>query len=494
MKNIILPPHLNKKLIISSILFYLFIVFSVIALVNPKWGVGYAETQYHRGLDIVFAVDVSRSMDVRDLQIGNMQHSRLERGLSIAKQAVVFVPGCRTAAAIGRGRGYLSVPLTYGNEAILNFFESLDSSSMTGRSTNLQVLIESSIDAFQSSSPARKIIVLISDGESHYGVIRNALNQCIRDGIVIIAVAVGSDEGMVVPGLNLQEDDSPPISRRDMQTMRMAAERTGGVYIDGNREDAASILNAQLLSFSQGQDRAALAVDKQTEPKQRRILFVIFALILYGASKFVLRSRNQKSKIDSKIKNSAAASLAVFILLFTSCSEGKLLLMEANFLFSRGRYDEAGAAYYKALEHEDASPYAEYGLGITYHFMDENTTALNRYVNSHEKLIGISGTEHNELRYRIQYNSGIIYFEEGNFDAAASAFREALKIAPSKIDAKRNLEISLMSIARETSQERQPEEGHDEAKEMIFQMIQQQEQQFWQSGEWAEERFTGNDW
>ena len=482
MKNIKLPSRLKRKLTVSSILFYLFIVFSVIAVINPKWGVGYAETQYQKGLDVVFAIDVSRSMDVRDIQAGNIDHSRLERGLSVAKQAVVSVQGYRTAAAIGRGRGYLSVPLSYDNEAVLNFLESLNTSSMTGRSTNLQALIESSAEAFQDSSPARKVIVLISDGESHFGVIRNALNRCIQDGIIIIAIAIGSDVGTKVPGTEVPGADD--ISRRDTQTMRMAAERTGGVYIDGNGEDAASILTAQLLSFAQGQGAVLADTEdsRQTEPKQRRNLFVILAIISYGLSKFVLRTKK------------TAALLTTMVVLLTSCTEGKLLLMEANFLFSRGRYDEAGAVYYKALDHEDASPYAEYGLGITYHFMDENSTALNRYVNSHEKLMGASGTEHNELRYRLQYNSGIIYFEEGNFDAAAAAFKEALKISPSKIDAKRNLEISLMSIARETSQERQPEQGFEETKEMLFQMIQQQEQQFWQSGEWAEERFTGPDY
>ena len=487
-----LPPHLKRKLKASSILFYLFIIFSITAIANPKWGVGYVETQYYRGIDVVFAIDVSRSMDVRDIQIGNIDSSRLEQGRSIAKQAIVSVQGSRTAAAIGRGRGYLSVPLSYSNEAVLNFLESLDSSSMTGRSTNLQALIESSVEAFQDSSPARKVIVLISDGESHFGVIRNALNRCIQDGVIVIAVAIGSDVGTEIPGTEIPGiEDTPPISRRDSQTMRMAAERTGGVYIDGNRNDAASILTAQLLSLAQGQ-RTMLAdngSDRQTEPKQRRNLFVILAIISYIASKFVLRTRK-----TNRANTSLTAFLTVIVLLFTSCTEGKLLLMEANFLFSRGRYDEAGAVYHKALDHEDASPYAEYGLGVTYHFMDENSTALNRYANSHEKLMGLSSSEHKELRYRLQYNSGIIYFEEGNFDAAAAAFREALKIAPSKIDAKRNLEISLMSITKETSQERQPEQGYEETKEMLFQMIQQQEQQFWQSGEWAEERFTGPDW
>ena len=57
---------LKKKLLVSEILFYLFLLFAVIALIGPKWGVGYAPIEYRKGLDVIFAIDISRSMDIRD--------------------------------------------------------------------------------------------------------------------------------------------------------------------------------------------------------------------------------------------------------------------------------------------------------------------------------------------------------------------------------------------------------------------------------------------
>ena len=481
MKKIQLPPYLQKKVLLSNILFFLFFVFSIIALINPKWGTDYAAVEFRRGLDTVFAIDISRSMDIRDIQSGG---SRLERGLSIAKEAALAVPGGRFAAAIGRSRGYLSVPLTYDNEAVINFLESLDTSAMTGRSTNLQSLVEAAADAFQTAGAARRVIVLISDGEAHFGILRNALNQCIKDEITIIAVGVGSDEGREVDGIELAAGAAIPISRRDSASLRMAAERTGGIYIDGNREDAASHLRVQLLQLIQGQNFSPDS-ERQTEPKQRRSLFVILAIIAYGLSKFVTAGC---------LRGKTTAAAIIFILLFSSCTEGKLLLIEANYLYSRGRYDEAAVPYLKALEHEDAAPYAEYGLGITYYSMDEEQAALNYYTNSQERLKNISAAEHRELRYRIHYNTGIINFEAGDYNAAAAAFKEALKIDSSKIDAKRNLEISLMSIAGDSSRERQPE-IYNETKEILFEYARQQEQPYWQSGEWqADEKFDGPDY
>jgi Ca-activated chloride channel family protein len=102
--------------------------------------------------------------------------------------------------------------------------------------------------------------------------------------------------------------------------------------------------------------------------------------------------------------------------------------------------------------------------------------------------------EHRELRYRNYYNSGIIYFDEGNFNSAAEAFREALRIDPKKTEAKRNLEISLMSIQIK-AEKKNNTETRSETREIIFNYLKQHEQQQWKSRDWMpEERFTGHDY
>jgi len=500
-----IPKELRKKLRASVFCFIAFAIFAIIAAIGPRWGTGFAASEYRRGLDVVFAIDVSRSMDIRDIQPSpkgegspldtqpspanqrftgegspldaqtDSAQSRLERGLAIAKESAVSLAPARFAAAIGRGRGYLTVPLTYDSDAALAFLNSLDGSSMTGRSTNLESLLEAAADAFQESSPARKVIVLISDGESHAGILRNALNRCVRDGIIVSAIAVGSDEGRPVP--NDSEDASVPaaVSRRDTAVMRSAAERTGGVYIDANRGDAASSLSSFLLSLAQETGGGS-----RSESKQQRTFFIILAIIAYGACKFA-----------PLLPRLPLFSMLAIFLIFTSCSKGKLLLIEANYLNSRARYDEAIIPYLKALNYDDSSPYAEYGLGLAFYSLDEGKAALKRYENSQKMLEPFSNNEHRELRYRNHYNSGIIFFEEGDFHSAAAAFREALRADPGRIEAKRNLELSLMSI----TMDKDTEERETRRREILFDYLQEQEQQHWESREWAaEERFTGPDY
>jgi Ca-activated chloride channel family protein len=471
-----LPKELNKKLRASVFFFCVFAALAVIAAAGPRWGTGFAAAEYRRGLDAVFAIDVSRSMDIRDAQTDSAQ-SRLERGLAIAKESAASAAPARLAAAIGRGRGYLAVPLTYDSEAALAFLQSLDGSSMTGRSTNLEALLDAAADAFLESSPARKVIVLVSDGESHSGILRNALNRCVRKGVIVCAVAVGSDEGSSVPDDPRNPQSAAAVSRRDASVMRTAAERTGGIYIDGSRNDAAANLSFYLKSLAQEAGGGG-----HSEPKQQRSFFIMLAIIAYGIC-----------KAAPLLPRLPFFSLFAIFMILSSCSKGKLLLIEANYLNSRGRYDEAIVRYLNALNYEDSSPYAEYGLGLTFYSLDEGKAALKRYENSQKKLETFADSEHRELRYRNHYNSGVILFEQGDFHSAADAFKEALRADPARIEAKRNLELSLLSITIEKDSEKR--EKRHETREILFEYMQEREQQQWKSREWsAEEEFTGPDY
>jgi Ca-activated chloride channel family protein len=472
-----LPVELRRKLGFSVVYFRVFIICAIIALAGPRWGIGSSVSEYRRGIDVVFAIDVSRSMDIRDVQTsGEESQSRLERGLFIARESVKTVSGARFAAVYGRSKGYLAVPLTWDNEAVLGFLETVDGFSMTGRSTNLEALLDTAASAFQSSSPARKVIVLVSDGETLEGSIKNAVNRRVKDGYIITTVAAGSDEGRPVLTDADSSDNSAVISRRDSAPLYMASERTGGVYIDANRNDAISILAAHLYSLA----RESKPQGGRNESKERRTLFIILAIIAYAASKFTPLL--------------SPASIITLAIVFSSCSQGKVILMEANYQNSRGRYDEAIVSYLKAMNYEEAAPYAEYGLGLTFYLLDENKPALKRFEESNKMLQSLPANEHHELRYRTSYNAGVVLFSEGDYQAAANAFKVALRENPRRIEAKRNLELSLMSIARETGKNGEVQR-EDKVRDVLFEYIRDKEEQQWKGMEWApEEKPTGPDY
>jgi len=168
--------------------------------------------------------------------------------------------------------------------------------------------------------------------------------------------------------------------------------------------------------------------------------------------------------------------------------------MEANFLSNRGFYTEAISTYLRALSCERAAPYAEYGLASTFLALEEAQAALDRY-NEALRSLERNRINHPELRYRIYYNMGIIYFEMGEYSEAAQAFRQALTLDGSRLEAKRNLELSLLTVAR--SPPPQPaymQEGTGNEQEssrlstlVLFEYLRQKEQERWRSREWAGE-------
>ncbi|MDR3170981.1 MAG: VWA domain-containing protein [Treponema sp.] len=275
--------ELRLRYVCSCLAFGLFLASLIIALAGPRWGRRIVP-EYRRGVDVVLALDVSRSMEVREGDI-----SRLDRALLIAHDFAEHAEG-RLGAAIGKGIGVLAVPLTYDTGAVLTFLEGLTGSAVTGRGTNLETLIDAASRAFQTALPARQVIVLFSDGESLSGSLSAAIDRVLEAGITLVAVGMGSETGGPVPqaldplspeGAPLDTRGIPPISYRRGEILRGAAERTGGRYVDGNREDAVPVLTAYIRSLTP--EAGVSGYHLETRPRQR--LFILIALLFLGVSK-----------------------------------------------------------------------------------------------------------------------------------------------------------------------------------------------------------------
>jgi len=304
-----LPEPLKRKLSASRLFFCLFLAFLITAAAGPRYAApvktdpptatpqaagAAAQTAGNNGraVDVVIAVDVSKSMLANDgAPAGGSADgvTRLKRGTSIAAKAVAALPGARFAVAVSRNRGIVAVPLTWDDGAVLAFLETVDGSSLTGRGTNLESLLEAGAGAFRPSFPSKRVILLVSDGEALTGSIKNALAYCASNDITVTSILTGGDAGAPVPG-GAGPDGEEIISRRDAAVMKTAAGQTGGIFIDANREDAEDVLIRYLRSLSpETGNRGNGETDREL-----RSLFLLLAIASYGASKLCLLDFRRK--------------------------------------------------------------------------------------------------------------------------------------------------------------------------------------------------------
>jgi Ca-activated chloride channel family protein len=185
------------------------------------------------------------------------------------------------------------------------------------------------------------------------------------------------------------------------------------------------------------------------------------------------------------------------LLLLCGCSRisGKLLVMEGNFFHSRELYNEAITAFLKAREDPEAEPYAEYGLGSVYLSLNEGEAARERFAAAAAALGDGPAPGHQDLIFRIHYNTGVVYFEKEQYGEAAAAFRRALETEGGHIEAKRNLELSLLSLARQNgaagavrgdSGQEGTESQTNTRIEALFEYLRRKEQDQWKSREWID--------
>ena len=498
--------ELRQRLVISDIFFLLFMCFLIIALAGPRWGVRIVN-DHRRGVDVILAFDLSQSMNVNDCYDSSGRISRLDRAVDIAWEMIVSLSDVRLGVAIGKGSGVLAIPLTYDVETIFNFLHGLDTESITGRGTNLENLVNAASVSFQDSIPSRRAIILFSDGEALSGSFQAAVEKIRRTGITLSAAGLGTEEGGQVPsGLPftrsqeflLTEDGVPVISARQEGILRFGAGRSGGVYVDGGRKDAAQLLANYVNSLSA--ESRLYGYRREANPRWQFFIFAAMACLM-GSRLMGFGKRRTSDR--SPVKNAASLSILLCVFLLNSCSkaQGKLLIMEGNFFNARGFYTEAISSYLKALSYE--APYAEYGLGSAYFALEESSAALERYKAAASDLEDHRPDAHTELRYRINYNTGIIHFEKGDYEEAARSFRDALKIDSSRIEAKRNLELSLLTITRNTNPQASSSEGGVESirqssggsSEILFEYLKEREQEHWKSRTWTgESSYTGPDY
>ena len=206
----------------------------VVALARPQWGLHWEQVQ-REGVDIVVALDTSRSMLTADVKPNRIDRAKLAV-LDLVKQ----LQGDRIGLVAFAGTAFLECPLTLDYAAFAQSLDATDVGIIPRGGTALNEAIRIGLEAFEARQSKHEALILITDGEDHSGKVEEAAKQAAERGVKIYTVGVGTSEGDLIPlggvaGQGYVKDRKGQVvkSRLDEDALQKIALDTGGAYVHG---------------------------------------------------------------------------------------------------------------------------------------------------------------------------------------------------------------------------------------------------------------------
>ncbi len=441
-----------------------------LALAGPKWGFRWQEVR-RQGVDLVIAIDTSRSMLATDLK-----PNRLTRAKLAVRDLVARLQGDRIGLVAFAGTAFLQCPLTHDYGAFVESLASVDVGLIPKGRTALGAAIEAAVGAFEGSEGKHQAILLITDGEDNEGGVEEAAKKASERGIRVFTVGIGTPDGELIPletgGYVKDRSGQVVKSRLGEATLQQIATTTNGVYLatTGGGLDLAALHREHIDSLEKRELSSTL--ERRFE---NRFQFPLGLAILLLAIEPLIGDRRSPRRRRSPL---AAMLLAVTCLGWLDPYARE---REGNRLFAEGKFDEAAARYNEALIDQPDSPLLRFNLGATAYRQGKFEDALAAF-----EKVPLSEDEPGR-RARTAYNQGNTLFRLGeateqsdpkktmeHWAQSLVAYRRAMRADPADPDPKFNHE--LVEKRLEELQKKLEEQKKDQEQQNQDQQQEQQEQ------------------
>jgi Ca-activated chloride channel family protein len=224
------------KTILKIVVLCLAIACLTIALVNPKIGTK-LETVKREGVDVVFAIDVSKSMLAEDVA-----PNRLEKSQQLVTQIINSLASDRVGIIAYAGSAFPQLPITTDYASAKMFLQNMNTDMLSSQGTAINEAIQLAKTYYNDDEQTNRVLFIISDGEDHEGNSVNIAEEASEEGIRIFTIGVGTTKGGRIPikrngvVLNYKKDqnDQTVITRLQEETLKDIAKEANGEYIYNN--------------------------------------------------------------------------------------------------------------------------------------------------------------------------------------------------------------------------------------------------------------------
>ena len=426
------------------LLIFISMLLVLLALANLRTKNG-SEKIIRNGIDIMIALDVSKSMLAKDVQ-----PNRLERAKQLLGKLIDKLSNDRIGIIVFAGKSYLQMPLTGDHTATKMYLSAATPETVPTQGTVIGDALKMSYAAFNTKEKKYKAVILISDGEDHDENAVDIATEMASQGVVINTVGIGSTEGTTIfdeltNDAKKDKEGNTVITKLNEQILADIAESGNGTYQLFTNTD--EVVNKLFGSLSGMEKRNVEDNSLASYKSWFQILLGLAFLLL------VIEILINEVKIN-KVKN--LKYIATTFLLFFSINifaqAEKESIKKGNEAYKKNDFETAIKQYQQATTKNDKNTKAQFNLGNALYKSDKKEDAITVYdkaANDATKPVEKS----NAL-----YNKAVALQNTKKLKESIDAYKKALMQDGNNEDARHNLQLALRQQKQEKQKEKEQKE------------------------------------
>src|SRR5881409_2502386 len=458
---------------------------ALVSLAQPRWGYTFEDVK-RKGLDLLIAVDTSRSMLSNDVQ-----PARLDRVKLAIQDLITQLQGDRVGLIAFAGRAFLQAPLTIDYDAVVEAINDLDTKTIPEGGTNISSAITLATQSFGKSAMGNRALVIFTDGEELSGDAMKTAKEAADAGVRIFTVGVGTPQGSLIPvtgddgQTSFVKDSSGQVvkSKLDDKRLREIAQTTGGFYLhlENGPRTMQQIQNEGLAKMQ----AAEMDVRLSRRPIERYEWPLGAALIVVALSILIPERRRMRERGYVPAAARAAGATAAVLLFLSSFAFASAPGIDA---YRDGKFEHAYGQFQQTLKsHPEsrAEDKLQFDSGAAAYKLKDYNRALESF--SQALLTRDTG-----LQSKGHYNLGNTLYQRGESEKsdekklsdwtnALDHYEQTLKLNPNDKEAKDNYEYVKKKIEelknRKSQQQPSPSPSPQKNKQNQQNKQDQQQQQ-----------------
>ena len=455
-----------SRRLVKRILFTLGVAFVFVALARPQAGFEFQET-HRKGLELLFAVDTSKSMLAQDVKPDRLTRAKLAVTDLIAK-----LNGDGVGLIAFAGSSFLQCPITLDYDAFHESLDALDVNVIPKGGTDIAAAIHEAEAVFKTRAAADRILILITDGEDLGGQAINAARSAVKNGVKIFTVGVGSTTGELVPvpsetgGTDFAKDENgkPVKSRLDEATLKKIADATGGMYqpLGAQGEGLTNIYEHGLTGFK----RQDLKARETKVPLEKFNWALLGALACFVAELLIANRRRVRG--SSLSPATAAAALIILAGIGSTKAASPQIAEQA---YQKGDFAKSQQDYAASAAKEPTKAELQFNIGDAAYKAGDYAQAASGF----EKSLKTGQVPVQQSAY---YNLGNTKYRLGEktekenpqetmktWEEAVKSYDTALQIKADDADAKHNRDLVKRKIEQLKKQEEQKKQNQQKQQD-----------------------------